>query len=103
MFIKANSTHNSTDIINDPYIQVIAAEVRQRKRLDSSKMEQILLTLRTGRWLTRYELSVILGRNSQSLRERFLNPMIAKGMLQLRYPDKPNHVGQAYSATNVRQ
>jgi ATP-dependent DNA helicase RecG len=63
-------------------------------------MEQVLLQLCRGRWLTRHELSVLVNRNSESLRQRFLNPMIEHGLLQLRYPDKPNRADQAYTVAD---
>ena len=66
-------------------------------------MEQIILRLCEGRWLTRHELGVILDRNSESLRQRFLYPMVVHGLLRLRYPDKPNRADQAYTADNLEK
>lgn len=61
------------------------------------EMERIILTLCRNRWLTRNEIAGLLDRNSESIRQRFLNPMVEHGLLSLRYPDKPNRVDQAYS------
>lgn len=81
----------------------LAMPSRRQKRLTPSEMEQIILRLCEGRWLTRHELAVILDRNSESLRQRFLYPMVVHGLLRLRYPDKPNRADQAYTADNLEK
>jgi ATP-dependent DNA helicase RecG len=95
------SLHKADDSIHNPDLLAIAAPARQQKRLAPAEMEQLLLKLCQNRWLSRHELSVILARNAESLRQRFLNPMVEHGLLRLRYPDKPNRADQAYSAGGV--
>lgn len=63
-------------------------------------MEKIVLDLCRGRWLSRNEIATLVARNSEGLRQRFLNPMVEHGLLRLRYPDKPNRTDQAYTAAN---
>jgi len=58
----------------------------------------MILQLCSGRWLTRRELAELLQRNADSLRSRFLTPMVEHGLLCMRYPDTPNRSDQAYSA-----
>ncbi|GAB6057568.1 hypothetical protein JCM31598_06850 [Desulfonatronum parangueonense] len=53
--------------------------------------------------MTRRDLAAILHRNPDSLRSRFLTPLVAYGLLRLRYPDKPNRVDQAYSAGKTEE
>ncbi len=76
---------------------LIAAPARKNNRLPPAKMEQIILKLCLNRWLTRRELAELLDRHQDGLRSRFLTQMVSHGLLQLRYPDKPNRVDQAYS------
>jgi len=77
---------------------LIAEPARHNKRLTPAEMEQIILKLCRGCWLTRRQLANLLDRNHDGLRSRFLTQMVSHGLLQLRYPDKPNRVDQAYSS-----
>jgi ATP-dependent DNA helicase RecG len=81
----------------DDELHHIAKPAIQRKRIDPKEMGKILLQLCRGRWLSRSQISKLLNRNPESLRQRFLNPMVEHGLLQLRYPDKPNRTDQAYT------
>jgi ATP-dependent DNA helicase RecG len=94
-------TRSEDDYLHNEELQRITQTSQNKKRLSPKVTEQIILELCEGRWLTRHQLSKLMARNAESLRERFLNPMLAKGTLKLRYPDKPNHVGQAYTATGL--
>ena len=75
----------------------IAAPARNQRHLSPQEMEQIILRLCRDRWLTRRQLADLLQRNPDSIRSRFLTPMVAHGYLRLRYPDKPNRADQAYT------
>lgn len=99
---EADSTHYAEDdYLHNEELQHIAITAQNKKRLLPKVTEQIILELCQGRWLTRHQLSQLMARNPESLRERFLNPMVAEGALRLRYPDKPNHIGQAYTAAHL--
>ncbi|WP_404415150.1 RNA-binding domain-containing protein [Marinospirillum sp.] len=100
-----NSTHKSTDSVhssahnaNFQELEKLAQPARNNKRLPPEDMQEILVELCRGRWLTRNELAHLVQRNPDSLRYRFLSPMVAQGRLALRYPDKPNRSDQAYTA-----
>lgn len=96
-----SSLHKANNSIHNPELLAIAALAQRQKRLPPAETEQILLKLCKDRWLTRHELSVIVSRNSESLRQRFLNPMVEHGLLCLRYPDKPNRADQAYTSKGL--
>ena len=49
-----------------------------------------------GKWFSRAEIAKLMGRNAEDLRKRFINPLVLEGLLQKRYPDKPNSKEQAY-------
>jgi ATP-dependent DNA helicase RecG len=97
---EPNSIHSleQNDTAIDETLLEIAAQARNNKRLPPEKMEQTILKLCTNRWLTRNQLGKLVQRNADGLRSRFLSPMAERGVLQLRYPDKPNHIDQAYTA-----
>ena len=63
----------------------IAQEVRKSSRSAPKDMEQIILNLCRGRWLSRKQLGDLLGRNPDGLRSRFLTQMVHHGLLHLRY------------------
>ena len=99
-----DSVHNSVHKSQTPDNQIellnqIAEVARQNKRLFPEKMEQVILDLCRGRWLSRKQLADFLKRNPDGLRSRFLTQMVRHGLLQLRYPDKPNRVDQAYTTS----
>jgi ATP-dependent DNA helicase RecG len=97
------SPHSSdaTDHESDELLK-IAEPARQSRRLSTKQMELILLKLCEKHWLTRRKLAELLDRNEESLRSRFLAPMVEHGLLSLRYPDKPNRVDQAYIIGNKK-
>lgn len=81
----------------------IAKHAKKKQRLNPEDMEKIILSLCSGRWLTRKQLGDLLNRNPDGLRARYLTQMVGHGLLQLRYPDKPNRADQAYTANAVSE
>ena len=78
----------------------IAKPAAINKRLSPIEMETIILRLCREHWLTRMQIGVLVNRNPDGIRSRYLSGMVQHGILQLRYPDKPNRVDQAYQTTN---
>jgi len=64
-------------------------------------MESLILHLCQEEWLTKRELGKLLERNIDGLRSRYLGSMVTRGLLRLRYPEKPNRADQAYRSTPV--
>lgn len=101
-----HSIHKEVDSIHKAMdeerasLHCIANPARNNLRLPPAEMERIIRELCSNRWLSRRELSELLNRNADGLRARFLGPMVGHGLLQLRYPDKPNRVDQAYTSNN---
>lgn len=81
----------------------IANHAKKKQRLNPKDMETLILNLCNGRWLTRRQLGDLLGRNPDGLRARYLTPMVSHGLLQLRYPDKPNRADQTYLASSITE
>ena len=100
----SHSPHNGNpDDDNIKELTAIAAPARHKQRLSPQDMEQLILKLCRNRWLSRRQLSNLLQRNAEGLRSRFLVPMVEHGLLQLRYPDKPNRADQAYTAADMEE
>lgn len=78
-------------------LKKLAEPIKTKKRLPPKLIESILLQLCENRWLNRRALADLLGRNEEGLRTRFLSPMVAHGLLRLKFPEKPNRVDQAYT------
>lgn len=96
-----HSVHKVGHSEHSDELDAIASLARRQKRLQPAEMENIILKLCQGRWLTRNELAERLDRHPDGLRSRFLTPMVAHGHLRLRYPDKPNRTDQSYTAALV--
>jgi len=108
---EIDSVHNGLDSVHknlerseaeQEQLLQIAAPSQDNKRLPPEEMEQIILDLCRICWLTRRELAQILQRNSDSIRSRFLTPLVGHGLLLLRYPDNPNRPDQAYTTATTR-
>jgi ATP-dependent DNA helicase RecG len=95
-----HSVHKEEDFADQrEALTKIAEPAKLNKRLSPKEMESIILQLCNDHWLTRKQISGLLQRNSDGLRSRFLTSMVEHGLLQLRYPDKPNRTDQAYKTT----
>lgn len=93
-----SSAHSESAESARQMLERLAAPARHRQRLAPQEMESLIQQLCRDRWLTRRELADLLQRNADSLRSRFLTPMVEHGLLRMRYPDTPNRSDQAYSA-----
>lgn len=96
-----------TETIEEQQENVIAEDVervlweiseiaRRKKRLSPSKMEEIILQLLMNKPLMLKELSQLLERTSDGLRNNYLAKLLQEEKIQLKYPDQPNHPKQAY-------
>jgi len=96
---ESQSLHKEFSAEELMLLRSIAAPAIETKRLDPKSTEEIIKKLCKNRWLTKKQISDFLNRNSESLRSRFLAPMVEHKILRLRDPQNPNRVDQAYSAT----
>lgn len=90
-----HSVHNFTKEAWE-ILKKIASPTLAKGRLNSDVMEEIIKKLCEDRWLTRREISDLVNRHPDSVRTRFLTPMVKHGILRLRHPNSPNRVDQAY-------
>ncbi len=95
--------HLETLFANIPdFIDLLAEKLsewkysRMPRKLNSNKMQELILFLCSNQWIPLAELSKVLERNSKSLQDQYLTSMLTEGMLQLKYPETKNHPAQAY-------
>ncbi len=81
---KADSLRKPDHSLHNDELLAIAAPALRQQRLPPNEMEKILLELCRGRWLTRNEIAALVHRNPESLRQRYINPMVEHGLLRLR-------------------
>lgn len=74
----------------------IARAIGTSKRANPTAVRAVITALCGDRYLTLRELSNLLRRKPDTLRDGYLTRMVSEGELQLRYPDKPNHPDQGY-------
>ena len=84
------------DVTSDPSLLAIAQPARDKQRLAPAQMEQIILDLCQGRYLTAQELGQLVKRNPKNLRDRFLTPLSESGRLRRKHR-KANDPNQAYT------
>jgi ATP-dependent DNA helicase RecG len=90
---EASSPHEA---VKDASLLAIAKPARDKQRLSPEEMEQVILDLCHGRYLTSQEIGLLLNRNPKNLRDRYLTPLSESGRLTRKYP-KANDPSQAYT------
>ncbi len=98
---SASSEHLDTDSEHSESEQAekllaIAAPVREKPRVAKVLVEETILTLCSEDWRTLRTLAGLLGRDTDSVRNHYINPMLKDGRLIARVPGNPNHPNQAY-------
>lgn len=101
-----NSSHSTEDSLHllqlKDELKRLAQSVTKKQRARQTEMQDMIYKLCTERYLDVEYLAKILHRNKNGLRNRYLTPMVEKGLLQLRYPESPNSPSQAYIAIAKR-
>jgi ATP-dependent DNA helicase RecG len=73
-----------------------AEHVHGALRTKQEDVEQVILEICRGRFLSAEEIGIILERSPASLRVHFINPMVHDGRLVKEFPEKRNHPRQRY-------
>lgn len=82
-------------------LESLAAEPRQKKKMDREALEQVVLAVCAGHYLTLHALAELLNRKPESLRNMYLSPMVRLRTLSLAFPTTPTHERQAYCSTHT--
>ena len=86
-----------TGAADEPGLQVLAGDIGGRKRAPAARVREVILLLCAQRFLSLQDLAVLLRRHAEHLRNVYLRPMVAEGLLVLRFPAQPNHPAAAVS------
>ena len=98
---EENSVNNEDNLAIDEEtmekLMNISRKAREKRRVtDINIMKEIILRLCGVRPLMLKDLSILLERNSDGIRNNYLSPLIDEGKIRLRYPGQLNHPQQAY-------
>jgi len=88
---EPSSEHNKTLSLLE-----IAAPVRDKKRVSPEFMRVTILKLCGEEYLLLKTLAELLQRSPDTLRTHYISPMLDEGLLELKYPEQPNHPQQGY-------
>ncbi|KOO41114.1 ATP-binding protein [Priestia koreensis] len=93
---KSNREEIQTEASESEELILLAKVARERRRLPPKQMEEIILQLCEKKPLRLKDLSMLLERIPDGLRNNYLSKLVNEGKLQLMYPDQPNHPKQSY-------
>lgn len=77
-------------------LKIVAAEVRQKKKVPRDKMINTILEVCSHKFLSLPELANVLNRSRDTLRVHYLAKLMAEGRLDLEHPERLNHPRQRY-------
>ncbi|WP_414754701.1 RNA-binding domain-containing protein [Anabaena sp. CCY 9910] len=103
---EPSSEHYESSPEHYKRLEDIAAPVREKGRTSKQVVEQVILELCSEHYLPLRTLAELLGREPDSIRNHYVNPMLDRGLLKLRYPEQLSHPQQAYitaSSLNIDQ
>jgi ATP-dependent DNA helicase RecG len=69
-------------------------------KINSENMRKIILEICDDSFLSIKELANLLERDPKALQDQYLTPLLAEGLLELKYPEIKNHPDQAYRSKN---
>ncbi len=78
-------------------LAVKASEAQSRKKIPRKEMEEVILSLCEGYYLTLQVLAQLVSRTPDALRQRYLKQLVEQGRLGLAFPTAPTHPQQAYT------
>jgi predicted HTH transcriptional regulator len=78
-------------------LAVKANEAQSRKKIPKIEMEEIVLSLCEGYYLTLQVLAQSVNRTPDALRQQYLKHLVEQGRLGLAFPTAPTHPQQAYT------
>lgn len=86
------------DSYEEGLLHLLASPVAFAGKSSASLVRKTIVEICNWRFLSAELLARLLNRNPDGLRNRYLSPMVAEGLLTLRYPESANRPDQAYTA-----
>ena len=84
-------------------MRAIAEPVSKHGKSPKELVEEVILKLCNDRYLSLKEIAELLGREPDSIRNHYLNPLIKKGLIDLYMKNQKNHPKQKYTAVKKRE
>lgn len=88
----------SSDPMDDPGLRAIAEPVASKGKAPPVEVEEVVVALCQGRFLTSEQIAGLLNRNPERVRDVYLSKLVKEGRLNMRFPEAPNSPNQAYTA-----
>lgn len=82
--------------VHDPALLQLARPISQMGASAHGAVRNTILALCQERFLSLRDLSALLNRQQETLRDSYVSKMVREGLLELRHPDTPSHRDQAY-------
>lgn len=76
----------------------IAKEAREKKKIPRASMEEILIKVTRGHFVTVSCLAELVSRKPETLGGQYLSKMVKSGRLEIAFPRTPNDPRQAYTS-----
>ncbi len=96
----ASSEHSPASSEHSSHrVEQIVQELRANPRLPRERVASMIVALCAGRYRTLPELATLTNRSASTLRVHYLARLVSEGRLAARYPDRPTHPSQAYTAS----
>lgn len=81
---------------HEPALLELARPIRESGRARKELVREAILRLCARRYLSLRNLSRLLGRTGEGLRDSYVHPMVKEGVLERRYPEALSRRDQAY-------
>ena len=94
--LEAMSAHLSQETDEWRRLEDISESIRKSGKASKNALRERILQICSDHFLTSEQFGLLLGRDPNGLRARYLTPMQKEGLLEHRFPSSPNHKQQAY-------
>jgi predicted HTH transcriptional regulator/DNA-binding CsgD family transcriptional regulator len=91
-----SSVHLTDSSVHSALRTLVDERFLGRKKVSNILMEETILILCSGHFLTLDQLADLLKRSPETIRTHYLNQMVKRKLLDLKYPDKLTHPDQGY-------
>jgi ATP-dependent DNA helicase RecG len=79
-------------------LERIAQPVAGKRRVEKAFVRRVIVQLCRDRYLSASDLARLLHRHKVAIHQRYLRPMVEEGILEMKFPNRPNNPDQAYMA-----
>jgi len=91
-----SSVHLPDSSVHSALRSLVDERFLGRKKVSNTLMEETILILCSGQFLTLNQLADLLKRSPKTIRTHYLNQLVKRKVLELKYPDKHTHPNQGY-------